>query len=301
MLANAPQDRQVMVNFFQPPLELRRYFTTFYFMDFSGDSSDAVVDYLHPEWANLRFFSGNGPDAENADGVRVSGVTFYATGPSSKAVRFAIAPPTRMWGVGLLPLGWAKFVRCDADSLADALTDGMTHPAFAEFIPLAASVFGEKPDLAGELARITDFFRARIDAPVVDELKIVSMHEAVVDPEVSTVAALVDNTWINQRTLERIGHRVFGFSPKLLLRRQRFLRSLAHYVMEPGHKWIGSIDEQYHDQSQFVRDFKAFMGMTPRQYAALDKPILGAFMRERMRVAGQAVQGLDSPDGGGRV
>ena len=38
--------------------------------------------------------------------------------------------------------------------------------------------------------------------------------------------------------------------------------------------------------------------MTPRQYAALDKPILAGIMRERARTAGAAVQALDSPRGG---
>jgi shikimate dehydrogenase len=53
-------------------------------------------------------------------------------------------------------------------------------------------------------------------------------------------------------------------------------------------KWVGAMDGHYHDQAQFVRDFRQFMGMSPRQYAALDKPILAAVMRERARIAGAA-------------
>ena len=101
----------------------------------------------------------------------------------------------------------------------------------------------------------------------------------------------------DQRTVERACHRAFGFSPKLLLRRQRFMRSLSDFMLDPTLKWIGAIDSHYHDQAQFVRDFRQFIGMSPRQYAALPKPLIGAVMRERARFAGSAVQTLDGPAG----
>mgnify|MGYP006995480185 FL=1 len=47
-----------------------------------------------------------------------------------------------------------------------------------------------------------------------------------------------------------------------------------------------------------MRDFRQFMGMTPREYAARPKPVIGAIMRERARIAGRAVQALDTPEGG---
>jgi methylphosphotriester-DNA--protein-cysteine methyltransferase len=95
-------------------------------------------------------------------------------------------------------------------------------------------------------------------------------------------------------SLERLTQRYFGFTPKLLLRRQRFLRSLAQYMLDPSLNWTGAIDGQYHDQAQFVRDFKAFMGLSPRQYAALPHPILVPIMRQRMADAG-ALEAIDLP------
>ena len=292
---------QVRVRFFAPPPELRRYFTTFYYLEFTGGSCSPVVDHLHPEWANLRFFSINGPRTEFLDGRPVTDAMFNASGPSSKTLRFTLSPPSRMWGVGLLPLGWAKFMDVDACDLADAMVDGLAHPSFSSFVPLARSLFGAEPDLDAEYAAMANHFLGRDLSPVPDEERILAVHSALIDPEVHSVTDLVARSGVNQRTLERISSRVFGFSPKLLLRRQRFLRSVAYFVADPAHNWIESLDSQYHDQSQFVRDFKDFMGMTPRKYAALDKPILGAFMAARVQLAGHAVQGLDSPVGGGKV
>ena len=108
------------------------------------------------------------------------------------------------------------------------------------------------------------------------------------DPDIRNVAGLVEATGITQRTLERLCQRAFGFSPKLLLRRQRFMRSLAQFMLEPSLKWVGALDGQYHDQAQFVRDFRSFMGTTPSDYGAAPHPILGKIMAQRMADQGAA-------------
>lgn len=292
------QGGEVRAHFFRPAPELCRYFTTFYCVEFASTETRDSFDYLHPEWANFRFVDGCKPVAENFRGVRVGDTSLYFTGPSSHAVRFEFDGSLRMWGVGILPLGWAKFIRTDAAEWADVLADGHAAPALEEFSELAHGLFQGGADVEGELARLNAFFLARQNLPVTDEARILSIHTALIDPEVDSVAMLVDRAGASQRTVERVCRRAFGFPPKLLPRRQRFLRSLAKYVLDPSLKWIGALDSQYHDQAQFVRDFKQFMGMSPRQYGLLDKPILTAVMRERARFAGKAVQGLDTPAGG---
>ena len=290
------QECHVHVRFHPPPEALRRYFTTFYLMDVAVPGDGTVADSLHPEWGNLRFHRGATPVAQTLDGRSLSGTGFAITGPSSRAVRFTIGS-TRMWGIGLLPLGWAKFVGTRADLLADGLFDGHASPEFASFRPLAETVYAEEPDEQAELGRITAYFQARLDEPVPDEARILAVHSALVDPETRTATDFAECAGLGQRTLERVCARAFGFAPKLLLRRQRFLRSLAKFVLDPSLKWIDAMDSQYHDQAQFVRDFRQFMGLTPRAYAASPKPILGAVMHARAAFAGKAVQALDGPEG----
>ncbi|MFC3174901.1 helix-turn-helix domain-containing protein [Novosphingobium bradum] len=286
------------MRFHEPPAGLRRYFTSFYLVEIAGAPHDRLADHLHPEWANLRFFSGGLPLAEGTNGDRVDQAAFCATGPSSRAVRFSVGP-TRMWGIGLLPLGWAMFVDRPAAELADRVVDGLAHPAFARFAPLAHGLFARGPDPEAELARISAHFTALVAASVPREDQILAVHAALIDADVASAHDLAARTGLSQRTVERVARAAFGFTPKLLLRRQRFMRSLAQYMLDPSLKWIGALDGHYHDQAQFVRDFRAFMGMTPREYAAMDKPVIGAIMRERERIAGRAVQALDSPTGGG--
>ncbi|MBU6268549.1 MAG: helix-turn-helix domain-containing protein [Sphingomonadales bacterium] len=282
------------IRFCTPAGLLARYFTSFYLAEIEVPDGGRIVDHLHPEWGNLRFHSGALPEAENHAGLKVADTRFSATGPSSHAVRFSVGT-TRVWGVGFMPLGWARFVPAPAADYADALCDGERDPVFAEFGSLAESLFGPEPDADAELARLTTWFEARVREPLADEARIHALHAALVDPEVGTVAELVRRTGASQSTVERLCRRAFGFSPKLLLLRQRFMRSLAHYMIDPSLKWIGVIDGHYHDQAQFVRDFHRFMGMSPSQYAATPHPILEAFVTARMNATGSPVQTLDRP------
>jgi AraC-like DNA-binding protein len=292
------QSVSIKVRFHAPPEDLRRYFTTFYVTEITVPHGETVIDTLQPEWANLRFFSGSAPDSWMDGEAHLVGTDFTVTGPSSRCLNFRLGT-TRTWGIGLLPLGWARFVGKAAGDHANLVGDGHTHPSFAEFAPLAATLFAGSPDEAGELARIVAYFQAAKARPIADEQRIQAIHSALVDPQLATVSELVERVGTSQRTIERLCHRHFGFSPKLLLRRQRFMRSLAQFMLDPSLKWIGAMDGQYHDQAQFVRDFHEFMGMTPREYAALPHPILDRFMHERARVHGAAVQTLDRPDGTG--
>ena len=289
---------QVGVRFYPPPEDLRRYFTTFYVTEFNPAAGEVLSDALQPEWAGLRFFRDNGPVAWVEGGTRLDDVKFFASGPSSRPIYFNM-PRTRMWGIGLLPLGWARFVRLSASDWANVICDGAAEPQLACFKPLAETLLHGDDDEAAELRGIIAFFRT-IDAPVpVDENRIVAIHKAMIDENLTSVSQLTKRVAASQRTVERICARHFGFSPKLLLRRQRFMRSLAQFMLDPSLKWIGAMDSHYHDQAQFVRDFREFMRVSPREYAATPHPILTPIMQERNRVFGLAVQTLDRPDQSG--
>jgi methylphosphotriester-DNA--protein-cysteine methyltransferase len=198
------------------------------------------------------------------------------------------------WGIGLLPLGWARFVDGPAEAYADRMSDGGSDPAFAGLAPLLDGLSGETPDPAGEAALIDAHFLAMLAKrpEPEDAARIRAAHAALLDPEIGTVAQLAERLAMSPRSFERLSTRAFGFAPKLLLRRQRFMRSLAQFMLDPSLKWIGTLDLFYVDQAHFVRDFKRFMGMSPSQYAAHDHPVLRAAAQARTVAAGAAVQAL---------
>lgn len=291
----APPGVHVATRFFPLSAKLIPYVSAIYMSDIAVPAGERIEDYLHPEWANLRFIDGEAPIAAIGDAAPTASPRFTVTGPTSHATYFA-AGNMRVWGIGILPMGWAKFIPLPADDLADRSCDGAEHPAFAAFVSLIDALLQE---------RNTEAAAAMIDAHLVgllagappDDPAILAAHRALVDDDLASVADLSAKLSLSERSVERLSHRAFGFSPKLLLRRQRFLRSLGRFMLDPSMAWIDALDHQYCDQAQFTHDFHRFMGMSPRAYAARAKPILGVAAFARAAAAGAAVQGLHKPAG----
>lgn len=292
---HAVSGNAITIRFALPSAELSPYVTTYYCTEVTTSAAEPMLeDYLHPEWGNLRFL-GTGKGEYAIGGGPVTQIpALSATGPTSFATRFRLSSG-RNWGIGLLPLGWACLIDAPASDHADRVVDGLVHPAFATFAPLAEALARTGGGFAEELAIIEAHMAAMMPAECPQADAITRINAALVNPEIASVGVLAERVGMNVRSLERLTKRAFGFTPKLLLRRQRFLRSLAQFMLDPSLKWLSTLDYQYHDQAHFVRDFKRFMGMSPSAYAKLDKPFLVAAARARMAIAGEAMQALHDP------
>ncbi|MEL6530192.1 MAG: helix-turn-helix domain-containing protein [Pseudomonadota bacterium] len=290
--SGAEPEATVHSRFHPPPSQFDGCFTTFYHLTLETEADHTVTDYLQPEWGGIRFFGGSVPDAKIGD-TRVHDVRFTATGPSSLPCKFELGE-SRMWGVGILPLGWARFIDSDARDLANTVCDGAKHPAFAKFDCLSDVLCDPQGDVDAQYEAFVEDM-TRLMRPNRDEPKIMRVHEAMVDVSYTAVGDLADACGMSIRTLERVCRRYFGFTPKLLMRRQRFMRSLTSFMLHRGTRWTEAMDGHYHDQAQFTREFHEFMTMNPSEYAALDHPILSSFMEARARIWGSAAQTLDKP------
>lgn len=292
---HAVSGNSVNLRFALPAPHLRAFVTTYYCTDATCSPREPwLEDYLHPEWANLRFLAHTEAYSAIGTGEPLRCPDFAVTGPTSRAARFRLRSG-RSWGIGLLPEGWAALFAAQAGDYADRIVDGASDPVFAALVPLARALAASDGDYAKELALIEAHMERLFASALPVDPAIGALTAALVDPDLIAVVDLARRLDINVRSLERLSRRAFGFPPKLLLRRQRFLRSLARFMLDPSLRWIGTLDAHYHDQSHFVRDFRRFMGMSPSAYAHLDKPFLVAAARARMAIAGEAVQGLHRP------
>lgn len=284
---------RVATRFFPVSEALRPYASIIYLTEVATPPGERIEDYLHPEWANMRFIEGETTRSAVGDDPVAAAPPFNVIGPTSKATYFSVGS-MRTWGIGILPMGWAKFFALPAEDLADRFCDAGAHPAFAAFVPLAERLRGMN-DVEAAAQAIDDHFTGLLASAPRDDPAIFAAHSALVDDDLGTVAELAGKLGLSERSVERLSRRAFGFAPKLLLRRQRFLRSLARFMLDPSMAWIDTLDYHYYDQAQFTRDFTRFMGMSPRAYAARPKPILGAAARARAAAIGAAVQGLHKP------
>lgn len=280
------------VSYILPAHALRRYVSAYYFFDFKSDNGE-LQDLLHPEWASARYMlSGSSRGGIVGDPPQPF-LGHNVTGPTGKAARIFFSD-LNMVGIGLLPLGWYRLVNCPADRWANKVGALGDADEFALFRKIGDNI--ENLRQPEEIAAVFDqlLLEATSSADPF-EIVIESIHEALADPEINSVADLAEKTGVERQRLERLSRRIFGFPPKRLLRRQRFLRTLGRVMLEPELKWSDAMDNHYFDQAHFNRDFQEFMGMTPRQYLAMPRPITIAANLARAAYLGHPLQALQGP------
>ncbi|MBX3592925.1 MAG: AraC family transcriptional regulator [Sphingomonas sp.] len=254
-----------------------------------------MIDMLHPEWANLRFMEGDPGIGSIGPGEMTPTPVCVLAGPTCHATRFELGT-IRSWGIGFLPLGWTRFFAASAEHYADRAVDAEQDPVFAAIARLRPQLADPHADPYAQAEAINrHLIDLLADAPP-DDPAVVRAHAALADPDVGTVADLAARAEVSERSLERLSRRAFGFPPMLLLRRQRFLRTLGAVMLDASRSWSAALDLHYYDQSHFNRDFTRFMGLTPRAYMAKPHPVVDAAVRGRMAAAGAPMQVLHRPD-----
>src|SRR5262249_34980749 len=83
------------------------------------------------------------------------------------------------------------------------------------------------------------------------------------------IAELADYCQVSVRQLERGFRQVIGTSPKAFARTLRFQEAQRRLMFDPDADLTRLAYEcGYFDQAHFIKDFKAFAGKTPTEYAA---------------------------------
>jgi AraC-like DNA-binding protein len=274
---------EVSVRFHRPTPALQDAIFFYYVVRIG---SEPVEDLLHPEGAHVRLLLSGDWRITFADGRTGSatGPAAVLTGALSRSAMVRGSPGGVMVSVGLLPAGWALLSDLRAVDYLDSL-----HP-FSDIVgqdagELLATLAPDRDDDAYIRALDAWFMRRREERPV-DPL-VVAAHNGLEDEEIASVAEWARSLGCSVRQLERLARHYIGLPPKRLLRRQRFLRSSASLREEPLGGWGRAIDDRYADQPQFAREFKYFMGMSPRAYFALKSPLMtaGAEARKAAPVA----------------
>lgn len=281
--------------FILPAPPLRRYFSSYYFFEIATPDGRELDDLLYPEWASARFMLDGMIPASLVPDPVAPVPQASMTGPTGRASHIACAY-ARMAGIGILPLGWSRFIGASAQLYADAVFDICSERIFDPFAAIWRNIEG-----LTDHQEIADVFDRHLLAAMPqsndrdDEIE--KIHAALADPEITDVGQLAERVRLNSQYVERLCRRVFGFPPKRLLRRQRFLRSLAPRMLDPALRWAKVLDSSYHDQAHFSRDFRDFMGMSPRTFLQMPRPISKAAIRARLEALGQPLQVLQGPSG----
>lgn len=275
-----------------PAPELRSLVSTYYWLE---AGAAPVEEVLHPEWTNLRFALRGEWTWQQVRGQPLQPEAISIFGPSNCAALVRGSAGALVLGAGLLPLGWARLVGGPASRLAN------------EVCPLR-SVWGAAADRLGDSLRALDDpdeWVKLLDAELLARLReappspplLIDAHRLLGTGKIDTVARFAEQLGVSERTLERLCGPWFGFGPKTLLRRQRFLRALDALLQLPDGQPISScLDEHFVDQSHFVREFHAFMDMTPSAYLAMPRVVMRRAMAQRAKLLGHSMQVLHVPE-----
>jgi hypothetical protein len=185
-------------------------------------------------------------------------------GPTDRAHRI-VATGGGMVSVAITPLGWSRLSRRAAAGFRNlvAPAEDVLRPALAltlaDHVHAGGALCG--PVLHDLLAPLTNAHR--------DEAPLLALAALVRDPASVQVRDLHDRLGISEARLRSLALRHFGSPAKILLRRARFLRSLAKVDFRAGHHSYADIDPSYHDVPHFLRDAHYFLGTTPRRFRLL--------------------------------
>jgi AraC-like DNA-binding protein len=174
----------------------------------------------------------------------------------------------RVFGVKFRPGAFFPFL---GRPLADIT--GVVAPAEQLWGPPATTLAQRMTTVAGVdqlVALVEEFLRERRPRPdpqveLVQRIVAALLH----DRTIARVDDVTEMFGVNPRTLQRLFQRYVGVSPKWVLRRYRLHEAAAVLARERHRPWAEVAAELgYFDQSHFIRDFTAAVGMTPGSYAA---------------------------------
>jgi AraC-like DNA-binding protein len=265
------------MRYFSPAQPLRPLLSSYYVVEFGAEG---LADVMRAELANVRFLlSGRSWLTWPGGDVR-GGLPASVFGPRCVPIGLRCEGPGRIFGAGIMPMGWAALFGVASDELADAML-----PLDALAGSLADATLTrmlESTSDAGLVAAADEFFltlaRLRPAAPngfgpLVEDWLVGGSHGGVDE--------LVARAELSSRQVERLCRRLYGAPPKLLLRKYRALRAAVHYSVDPGACWMDVAGEDFYDQPHFIREFKTFVGMTPTQFAAQGAAVMNHSIRLR--------------------
>lgn len=172
-----------------------------------------------------------------------------------------------VFGIKFRPAGFLPFLGRPLSEITDAVlpAEQLWGPPAA----LLAERMTAAPGLDRRVALVEEFLRERRPAPdpqveLVQRVVAALLH----DRTIARVDDVTEMFNINPRTLQRLFQRYVGVSPKWVLRRYRLHEAAAVLAREQHRPWAEVAAELgYFDQSHFIRDFTAAIGMTPVAYA----------------------------------
>lgn len=181
-------------------------------------------------------------------------------GQSKKYTQFFTQEPAAMFGIEFFPYVIPSLFAIPATALTDQYID------LTVFLGRKGRELEERMQEARtdeeRILIATRFLESRLNAIshpfIIDAIDQINAKGGLVN-----IAELAKSSPVSQRQFERLFKEAAGFTPKLYARVKRFETALCQ---QAGSLTQRALDAGYADQSHFIRDFRDFTGLQPRNY-----------------------------------
>lgn len=209
----------------------------------------------------------------------------------------AIVATGQIIGIYLRPEGWARLIRAPADGFADRIVS--LADVWGEGADALLAAVSSHDGFADQVRAFEDVVRQRLARMPVAPEGVAGIDAVLNDPHVVTVEQALARLDMPDWKFARLSRRHIGFTPKLLMRRARFMRTILRIREQGDRPWAQMVDEAYVDQSHFIRDCRDFLDMTPVQFAGRFQPIARAAFDARAKALGQPHHLVTGDEGNG--
>lgn len=175
------------------------------------------------------------------------------------------------------PLGFANFVKMPLENLVDKET-----PISELFEPTEAHELEQRMIHAVDTQKRIKSIEAFLLKKLNEKNTISTIVKTTVDTLLSTngttsINVLIKNDSSKRRQLERHFKKQIGISPKQLSKAIR-LQTTLNLLLNKKSETLTDIayESEYFDQNHFIKDFKAFVGLTPKEFLGNEHMALSA-------------------------
>lgn len=279
------------IRYWKPDPKLAPYVSGYHAYSLNLAPGERAEDVFFPAWANIRFTLDAEPWRVRLGRRLFDPVPTAALfGPTSHA-GYSNGGSGTLVGAGITPRGWARLFGRDASVFADRIV-----PLDQLLGAAASSLEAQVRAGAPPRALFDGWLTERLGATMAEPAEVGALFAALNDPAMDMVAALEERIGVAGRALNRLSRASFGFTPKLLLRRARFMRALMGAVALGRGRWSEALGPAgYYDQSHFLRDCRLFLDMPLGAFVAREKPLAELSMKLRTERLGAPAQALHSP------
>ena len=280
------------LRFERPAAGLHGLISDYFVFDSHGPNAKNVTNWMLPTDPVIRLTLTPEPIfVETGEGSWVRRPTAALFGPATKACRVRTNGGATI-GATLTSAGVARLADIDMSRHLDGIVelDRIVGGSAAAQLVADLRASNQGPDAKPIL---DEFFLQTMSCPHRRESSIRSFDRALRQDDLESASDLGTRLALPPHTVQRLTKCFFGFPPQTLITRTRFMRSLMAITEAGATRGYSSIDAGYFDTSHFLRDCKRFLGMTARQFMALDTAYLDIVIRARRAVIGAGSPILD--------